>query len=347
MSFDRPEVKLIGADQVPSREACMPKAIRVEQYGGPEVLKWSDVDVGKPGANQLRLRQTAIGVNFIDIYFRTGMYKAPEGLPFTPGSEGTGVVEEVGEGVTGFAAGDRVVYQGGLGSYAEARLVPAERCVKLPEDIDDKTAAAVFLKGVTVHSLLFRTFPVTKGTTLLWHAASGGVGVIASQWASALGATVIGTVGSAEKAALAKKNGVAHVINYREENFAERVKEITGGKGVDVVYDAVGKDTFPGSLDSLRPLGMWVSFGAASGPPPEFPVSLLQQKGSLFATRPTIVHYLAKRPDLETAAHGLFDVLRAKKVKVEIGQEFPLSAAAEAQKALESRKTTGSTVLLP
>ena len=325
----------------------MPKAIRVEQYGGPETMKWTEVDLGKPGANQLRLRQTAVGVNFIDIYFRTGMYKAPEGLPFTPGSEAAGVIEEVGEGVTGFAVGERVVYQGVLGSYAEARLVPAERCVKLPEDIDDKTAAAVFLKGVTVHSLLFRTFPVTKGTTLLWHAASGGVGVIACQWATALGATVIGTVGSAEKAALAKKNGAAHVINYREEKFVDRVKEITGGKGVDVVYDSVGKDTFPGSLDCLRPLGMWVSFGAASGPPPEFTASMLQQKGSLFATRPTIVHYLSKRPDLETAAHGLFDVLRAKKVAVEIGQEFALSAAADAPKALESRKTTGSTVLLP
>jgi NADPH2:quinone reductase len=325
----------------------MSKAIRVEEYGGPEVLKWTDVDVGKPGPNQLRLRQTAVGVNFIDIYFRTGMYKAPEGVPFTPGSEGAGVVEEMGEGVTGFAIGDRVVYQGVLGSYAEARLVPADRCVRLPEDIDDKTAAAVFLKGVTVHSLLFRTFPVTKGTTLLWHAASGGVGVIACQWAAALGATVIGTVGSAEKAALAKKNGATHVINYRDEDFVARVKEITGGKGVDVVYDSVGKDTFPGSLDCLRPLGMWVSFGAASGPPPAFPASLLQQKGSLFATRPTIVHYLAKRPDLEAAAHGLFDVLRADKVAVKISQEFPLSAAADSHRALEARQTTGSTVLLP
>jgi NADPH2:quinone reductase len=325
----------------------MAKAIRFHETGTPEVLKLEDVEVGDPGPGQARVRHTYVAVNFIDIYFRTGMYKAPEGLPFTPGSEGAGVVEEVGEGVDGFSVGERVVYQGVLGSYAESRLVPAERCVRLPEDIDDKTAAAVFLKGVTVHSLLFRTFPVAKGTTLLWHAASGGVGVIACQWASALGATVIGTVGSAEKAALAKKNGAAHVINYRQENFVERVKEITGGKGVDVVYDSVGKDTFPGSLDCLRPLGMWVSFGAASGPPPEFTASLLQQKGSLFATRPTIVHYLSKRPELETAAHGLFDVLRAKKVAVEIGQEFPLGAAAEAHKALESRTTTGSTVLLP
>jgi NADPH2:quinone reductase len=325
----------------------MPHAIRIEQNGGPDVLKWVEAEVGKPGQGQLRLSQTAVGVNFIDIYFRTGMYKAPNGLPFVPGSEAAGVVDAVGEGVDGFAVGDHVVYQGVLGSYAEVRLVPAERCVKLPEDVDDKTAAAVFLKGVTVHSLLFRTFPVVKGTTLLWHAASGGVGVIACQWASALGATVIGTVGSADKAKLAKKNGAAHVINYREENFVERVKEITQGKGVDVVYDSVGKDTFPGSLDCLRPLGMWVSFGAASGPPPEFPVSMLQQKGSLFATRPTIVHYLSKRPDLETAAHGLFDVLRAGKVKVEIGQEFPLKDAADAHRALESRKTIGSTVLTP
>lgn len=325
----------------------MPHAIQLDQNGGPEVMKWVEIDVGKPGEGQLRLRQTAIGVNFIDVYFRSGLYKPPAGFPFVPGSEAAGVVEDVGEGVTGFAAGDRVVYQGPLGAYAEVRLVPADRCVKLPDDIDDKTAAAVFLKGVTVHMLLFRVFPVAKESTILWHAASGGVGVIASQWAASLGTTMIGTVGSAEKAELAKKNGVAHVVNYREENFVERVKEITGGRGVDVAYDSVGKDTFPGSLDCLRPLGMWVSFGAASGPPPEFPISLLQQKGSLFATRPTIVHYLESRSDLERAANALFDVLRAGKVKVEIGQEFSLSAAADAHRALESRKTTGSTILIP
>jgi NADPH2:quinone reductase len=325
----------------------MPNAIRIEKHGGPEVMQWVEVDVGKPGQGQLRLKQTSVGVNFIDIYFRSGLYKPPAGFPFIPGSEGAGVVEALGEGVSGFAVGDRVVYQGPLGSYAETRLVPADRCVKLPEDIDDKTAAAVFLKGVTVHTLLFRVFPVTNDSTILWHAASGGVGAIACQWASALGATIIGTVGSAEKAQLAKANGATHVINYREEDFVKRVKEITGGKGVDVAYDSVGKDTFPGSLDCLRPLGMWVSFGAASGPPPDFPVTMLQQKGSLFATRPTIVHYLAARVDLEKAAHDLFDVLRAKKVKVEIGQEFPLKAAADAHSALESRKTTGSTVLSP
>jgi NADPH2:quinone reductase len=325
----------------------MPNAIRIEKHGGPEVMQWVEVDVGKPGPGQLRLKQTSVGVNFIDIYFRSGAYKPPAGFPFTPGSEAAGVVDAVGEGVTGLAVGDRVVYQGPLGSYAEVRLVPADRCVKIPEDIDDKTAAAVFLKGVTVYTLLFRTFPVTRDSTILWHAASGGVGTIACQWASALGATVIGTVGSAEKAKLAKAHGATHVINYREEDFVKRVKEITNGKGVDVAYDSIGKDTFPGSLDCLRPLGMWVSFGAASGPPPEFPVSILQQKGSLFATRPTIVHYLAARTDLEKAAHGLFDVLRAKKVKVEIGQEFPLKAAADAHVALESRKTTGSTVLVP
>lgn len=325
----------------------MTHAIRIEQNGGPEVLQWVDVDVGKPGPGQLRLKQTAIGVNFIDVYFRAGLYQPPGGLPFVPGSEAAGVVEAVGEGVSGFVEGDRAVYQGPLGSYAECRLVPANRCIRLPEDIDDRTGAAVFLKGVTVHSLLFRTFPVTKDSVILWHAASGGVGVIASQWASALGVTVIGTVGSAEKAELARKNGVTHVINYREEDFVARVKEITGGEGVDAAYDSVGKDTFPGSLDCLKPLGMWVSFGNASGPPPEFPILLLQQKGSLFATRPTILHYLAKRSDYEAAAHGLFDVLRAKKVKVEIGQEFALKDASDAHRALESRKTIGSTILVP
>jgi NADPH2:quinone reductase len=325
----------------------MPHAIRIDQNGGPEVLKWVDVGVGKPGQGQLRLKQKAVGVNFIDIYFRSGLYSPPGGLPFIPGSEAAGVVEAVGEGVSGFAEGDRAVYQGPLGSYAETRLVPAERCIRLPKDIDDKTAAAIFLKGVTVHTLLFRTYPVTKNSVILWHAASGGVGVIASQWASALGATVIGTVGSEEKAELARKNGVTHVINYREEDFVARVKEITSGEGVDVAYDSVGKDTFPGSLDCLKPLGMWVSFGNASGPPPEFPIGLLQQKGSLFATRPTILHYLAKRPDLEVAANDLFDVIKAKKVAVEIGQEFALKDAPEAQRALESRKTIGSTILVP
>lgn len=325
----------------------MPHAIRLDEYGGPEVLKWVEIDVADPGAGQLLLKQTAIGVNFIDIYFRSGAYPAPDGVPFVPGSEAVGIVDAVGGGVSGFAVGDRVVIQGPLGAYAETRLVPADRCVKLPDDIDDKTAAAVFLKGVTVHSLIKRVFPVKDDSVILWHAASGGVGTLACQWAAALGATIIGTVGSAEKAELAKKNGATHVINYREENFVERVKEITGGEGVDVAYDSVGKDTFPGSLDCLKPLGMWVSFGAASGPPPEFPVSMLQQKGSLFATRPTIVHYLAKRSDLDTAANELFDVLRSKKVKVEIGQEFALSAAADAHRALEARETIGATVLLP
>ena len=325
----------------------MPHAIRIDQNGGPEVLKWVEIDVEKPAPGQIRLKQTAVGVNFLDIYFRSGAYPAPNGLPFIPGSEAVGVVDAVGEGVTGIAVGERVVYQGPLGAYAEVRLLPAERCVKLPDDIDDKTAAAVFLKGVTVHSLLLRVFPVKDDSVILWHAASGGVGTLACQWAASLGATVIGTVGSAEKTELARKNGATHVINYREENFVERVKEITSGKGVDVAYDSVGKDTFPGSLDCLKPLGTWVSFGAASGPPPEFPVSMLQQKGSLFATRPTIVHYLAKRADLDAAANGLFDVLRSKKVKVEIGQEFSLKAAADAHRALESRKTIGPTILLP
>jgi NADPH:quinone reductase len=325
----------------------MPHAISVSQNGGPEVLKWGETEVGDPGEGQLRLKQTVVGVNFLDIYFRSGLYPAPAGLPFIPGSEAAGVVDAVGEGVTGIEVGDRVVYQGPMGAYAEVRLVPADRCVKLPDDIDDKTAAAVFLKGVTVFMLLYRVFPVTKDTVLLWHAASGGVGTIACQWAASLGATVIGTVGSAEKAELAKKNGATHVINYREEDFVARVKEITNGQGVDVAYDSVGKDTFPGSLDCLKPMGMWVSFGAASGPPPEFPIGILQQKGSLFATRPTIVHHLAARPDLDAAAQALFDILRSNTVKVEIGQEFALKDAADAHRALESRQTIGSTVLLP
>lgn len=325
----------------------MPHAIRVEKAGGPEVLDWVEVDVAEPGQGELRLKQTAVGVNYLDVYFRAGTYAPPTGLPYVAGSEGAGVIEAVGPGVSGLSVGERVVYQGGLGAYAESRLIPAERCIKLPDDIDDKTATAAFLKGVTVDMLLHRVYPVTDKSTILWHAASGGVGVIASQWAAAIGATTIGTVGSAEKAELAKKNGVTHVINYREEDFVARVKEITGGEGVDVAYDSVGKDTFPGSLDCLKPMGMWVAFGASSGPPPEFPIGLLQQKGSIFATRPTIMHYLAKRADYEAAANNLFDMMRSGKVKVDVGQEFPLKDAAEAHRALESRKTIGSTILIP
>jgi NADPH2:quinone reductase len=325
----------------------MPHAIQVSETGGPEVLKWVEVETQTPGPGQVRIKQKAIGLNFIDVYYRKGVYPPPGGFPFSPGGEGAGVVDAVGDGVKDFKVGDRVVYQVGIGGYAETRLLDAGRAVKLPEEIDFKTAAAAFLKGLTAGCLLRRTYKVEPGSVILFHAAAGGVGMLATQWAAALGATVIGTVGSDEKAKIAAKNGCAHVINYRKEDFVARVKEITGGKGVDVVYDSVGKDTFPGSLDCLRPLGLWAAFGQSSGLVPEFQINLLQQKGSLFATRMTVMVYLAKRPDLEAAAHDLFDVIRAGKVKVEIGQEFPLSKAAEAHRALESRSTVGATVLVP
>jgi NADPH2:quinone reductase len=323
----------------------MPHAIRIEEFGGPEALKWVDVAVPEPGPGEVKLRQTAVGVNFIDVYHRIGLYKLP--LPLTPGSEGAGVIEAVGSDVTGFRVGDRVAYQGALGGYAEIRLVPVNRLVHLPDTIDDKTAAALLLKGVTAYYLLERTFRVGKGHTILFHAAAGGVGSIACQWATALGATVIGTVGSDEKVPIARANSCDHVINYSKEDFVERVRALTGGNGVDVVYDSVGKDTFPGSLDCLKPLGMWVSFGQSSGLPPPFPISLLQQKGSLFATRPTTMHYFAAHADLEAAAAALFEAVASGIIRPSIGHEFALKDAAEAHRALESRQTTGATVLIP
>jgi NADPH:quinone reductase len=322
----------------------MPHAFRVEAAGDADALKWTEVALADPGPGEVRLRHTAIGVNFIDVYQRTGLYAME--MPFTPGQEAAGVVEAVGDGVEGLTVGDRVVYEGALGSYAEARNLPADKVVALPYGIDDRTAAAVFLKGLTVEFLIKRTFPIGKEHTILWHAAAGGVGLIACQWASALGATVIGTAGSAEKVARAKAAGCAHVINYREEDFVARVREITGGQGVDVAFDSVGKDTFPGSVECLRPRGMWVAFGQSSGMPPPFQTSLLR-KGSLFVTRPVLFDYVVTRADLETAAAGLFDVLRSGKVKVDIGQEFPLKEAAAAHRALESRQTMGSTLLIP
>ena len=325
----------------------MVHAIRVAKAGGPEVMEWAETEVGAPGPGEVRLRHTAIGVNFVDVYYRSGLYPPPGGLPFIPGGEGAGVVVAAGAGVTGLKPGDRVVYQAWAGGYAQERLMPADRLVKLPDDIDDRVAAAAFFKGITVQCLIRRTFKVGKGNTILWHAAAGGVGSIACQWAAALGATVIGTVGSDDKAALALSHGCAHVINYKTEDFVARVKEITGGEGVDVVYDSVGKDTFPGSLDCLKPLGMWVAFGQSSGLPPPFTTSMLQQKGSLFATRPTILHYLAKRSDLETAATELFAALCDGSVKVAVNLELPLRDAAEAHRALESRRTVGATVLVP
>lgn len=323
----------------------MPKVIRIERHGGPEVLQWVDVPIGAPGPGEARVRQTAVGLNFVDIYQRSGLY--PGTLPLILGGEGAGIVESVGPGVTDVRSGDRVVYMGANGAYAEERLVPVDRLVKLPDGIDDRTAAASFLKGTTVQYLLHRTFKVAPGHTILLHAAAGGVGLIAGQWAKALGATVIGAVGSDEKREIAMKNGCDHVINYRSEDWVARVRELTAGAGVDVVYDSVGKDTFPGSLDCLKPLGMFVSFGNSSGLVPPLEMRTLQQKGSLFATRPTSVHYLARRVDLVAAANALFAVLTDGTVKVEIGQTFALKDAAEAHRALESRRTVGATILLP
>ncbi|MBD8875987.1 quinone oxidoreductase family protein [Roseibium polysiphoniae] len=325
----------------------MVQAIRVHETGGPEVLTWEKVEIGEPGPGEVCIRHTAIGLNFIDTYFRSGLYPAPAGLPFIPGNEGAGVVLTVGEGVSHVAPGDRVAYVGPLGAYAQERIVPGDRLVAIPDGIEDKTAAGMMLKGMTAQYLLRQTFDVTPETTLLFHAAAGGVGLIAGQWAAHLGATVIGTAGSAEKVELAKANGYQHVINYRDEDFVERVKEITDGKGCDVVYDSVGKDTYPGSLDCLKARGVWVSFGQSSGPITDFNLGLLGTKGSLFATRPTLFSYIASRADLEATAGDLFDVVGKGIVKIGVNQEYRLADAAQAHKDLEGRKTTGTTVLIP
>jgi NADPH2:quinone reductase len=323
----------------------MTHAIRVHEYGGPEVLKWEEVEVGDPGPGEVRIRQTAIGLNFIDVYLRTGLYPQPS-LPFTPGMEGAGVVTAVGAGVRDLKVGRRVAYAGPAGAYAEERLIAADRVVKIPAGISDQTAAAIMLKGMTAQYLLRRTYKVDRDTTLLFHAAAGGVGLIACQWAAALGAKVIGTVGSAGKALIARAHGCAHVINIREEDLVDKVKEYTKGKGVDVAYDSIGKDTFPASLDCLKPLGMWVSFGQSSGPVPEFRINLLAQKGSLFATRPSLGSYIETRKDLVATANDLFDVIARGKVKIAVNQTYPLADAAQAHRDLEARLTTGSTVLL-
>ena len=325
----------------------MVKAIVVREHGGADVLRWEDVEIGAPGPGEARVRHEAIGLNFVDVYNRTGLYKPPQGLPFTPGSEGAGVVVAVGSGVTNVKPGDRVSYYGPQGSYAEERNIAADRLVVVPDAVDFKNAAAMTLKGLTAQFLLRQTFRVERGHTILFHAAAGGVGSIACQWANHLGATVIGTVGSEEKARLAKENGCHHVINYRKENFVERVTAITGGKKCDVVYDSVGRDTFPGSLDCLRPLGMWVLFGQSSGVIQNFDLNILAQKGSLFATRPTLFVYAAKREKLEEMAAELMDVVKKGIVKIEVKQEFALKDAAEAHRALEGRKTSGATVLIP
>jgi len=321
----------------------MPHAIRVHETGGPEVLKWEDVEVGDPGPRQVKIRQEAAGLNFIDVYHRTGLYK--QELPFTPGVEGAGIVEAVGPDVGNVEAGDRVAYGGPVGGYAEVRLIDADRVVKLPEAISSEQAAAMMLPGMTAHMLLRQIYAVGAGDTILIHAAAGGVGLIVCQWAKALGATVIGTVGSDEKAELARAHGCDHPIVYTRQDFVAVVDRITGGAKLPVVYDSVGKDTFLKSLDCLRPRGMMVSFGNASGPPDPFPPGLLAQKGSLFLTRPTLYNYVATQTELEAAANALFDVVASGKVKVEAGQRFALTDAAEAHRALEARKTSGSTVL--
>src|SRR5947209_8681600 len=298
----------------------MPHAIRVHEVGGPEVLKWEEVEVGEPGSGQVRLRQETAGLNFIDVYHRTGLY--PQPLPFTPGVEGAGIVEAVGPNVTDLKVGDRVAYAGPVGGYAEVRLIDADRLVKLADAVPSEQAAAAMLQGMTVHMLLRRVYAVKAGDTILIHAAAGGVGLMACQWLKAVGATVIGTVGSDEKAELARAHGCDHAIVYTREDFPGRVRELTGGKGVPVVYDSVGKSTFQGSLDCLRPLGLMVSFGNASGAVPPFEVGLLTQKGSLYLTRPTLATYTATRADLEATAKDLFDVALSGRVKIEINHVY-------------------------
>jgi NADPH:quinone reductase len=325
----------------------MVAAVRVHKVGGPKVLTYEEIEVAAPAQGQIRVKQHASGVNFIDTYFRMGMYPSPVGLPFVVGNEAAGEVAAVGPGVSEFKVGDRVAYVVALGCYAAERLVPADRAVKLPSAISYEQAAAMMLKGMTAEYLLRRTFKVEKGMNVLMHAAAGGVGLILCQWANYLGANVIGTVGSKDKAALAKANGCHHTILYREEDFVARVKDITGGKMCEVVYDGIGKTTFPASLDCLKPLGMFVSFGSASGQIDAFNINILQTKGSLYATRPTLNTYAAKRQDLLAIANDLFDVVGKGAVKVPVNQKYPLREAMKAHRDLESRATTGSSILVP
>ncbi len=323
----------------------MTHAIRIHQTGGPEVLRWEAIEVPAPGVGEVLLRQTAVGLNYIDVYFRTGLYAAPT-MPFIPGLEGAGVVEAVGPEVTSLAVGDRVAYASApIGAYAEARLMPADRLVKIPASISDEQAAAMMLQGMTTQYLVRRTYKIQPGDTILVHAAAGGVGLMLCQWAKHLGATVIGTVSSEEKAALARANGCDYPVIYTREDFQARVLEITNGNKVPVVYDSVGVDTFAKSLDCLAPLGMMVLFGQASGPVPPFELGTLAAKGSLFITRPTLFSYTAKRDDLVTTAQELFEVVSKGVVKIAVNQTYPLAEAAQAQRDLEARKTTGSTVL--
>jgi NADPH2:quinone reductase len=323
----------------------MVHAIRVHEAGGPDKLTWEEVEVGAPGPGELRLRHTAIGVNFIDIYQRTGLYKLP--LPFVLGQEGAGLVDAVGPDVTGFAAGDRVAYAGPLGGYAESRLIPAARVVKLPAGVGDEAGAAMMLQGMTVRYLIRRTYPVKAGDMILVHAAAGGVGLILCQWAKHLGATVIGTVSTPEKAELARGHGCDHPLVLGATDWVAAVKDLSGGKGLPVVYDSVGRDTFMKSLDCLRPHGLMVSFGQASGAIPAIDIGILSTKGSLYLTRPTLGTYIAARADLEETANELFDVVAKGVVKINVNHRFALRDAAEAHRALEGRKTTGSIILLP
>jgi NADPH2:quinone reductase len=324
----------------------MVKAIRMQRVGGPEVMELVEVDLPPPGPGEVRMRHEAIGLNYIDVYHRTGLY--PQPMPGALGVEGAGVVEELGEGVTELKVGDRVAYGGRpLGAYSEARNIPAAQLLALPEKIGFDTAAAMMLQGLTVQYLFHRTVPLKAGDTILFHAAAGGVGLIACQWARVMGVNLIGTVGSEEKAALAIENGATHVINYNQENFTERVKELTGGKGVTVVYDSIGKDTFTASLDCLQPLGTMVSFGNASGPVPPFSLNELASRGSLFITRPSLMAYMAKREDLEASAKSLFGVVSSGEVKIDIRQRYALADVRQAHIELEARKTTGSSILLP
>jgi NADPH2:quinone reductase len=323
----------------------MPRAIRIHQTGGPEVLRLEELPAADPVAGEARVRQTAVGVNYVDVYHRTGVYPLP--LPTGLGVEAAGEVDAVGPGVSHVRPGDRVAYVSPPGSYAEARVLPADRLVKLPAGIPDRTAAGAMLKGLTVQALVRRTYPVKAGETVLVHAAAGGVGTIMVQWLKALGATVIATVGTDEKATVARANGADHVIVYTRERFPERVREITGGAGVPVVYDSVGKATWEGSLDCLRPFGLMVTFGNASGAVPPFDVGVLGRKGSLYLTRPTVFGYVAKREDLERGAAELFDAILGGKVRIDVTRTFPLAGAAEAHRSLEARATTGSLVLLP
>jgi NADPH2:quinone reductase len=321
-------------------------AIRIHQNGGPEVMKLEEVDLPSPGAGEVQIRHAAIGLNFVDIYFRSGLYKAPY-FPLPLGKEAAGTISAVGPDVSDFAVGDRVAYVGGDGAYSVERNIETRYVVKVPDDIELETAASMMLKGMTAEYLLNRTFKVGPETVLLFHAAAGGVGLIAGQWAKALGATVIGTAGSPDKVQLALAHGYDHVIDYSSDSFVDRVREITGGKGVDVVYDSIGRDTFPQSLDCLKPRGMWVTFGQSSGPIENFNLAILNQKGSLFATRPSLFAYIATPEELRASAKALFAVVQSSEVRININQTYPLSDAGRAHTDLETRKTSGTTLLIP